>query len=70
MRNRYLDTFQIAGFIISAVIAFVLLLAGEDTINSIVLGFVIAIFVQLFDVQMRQAESRDQIVRVNQIAES
>lgn len=63
MRN--IDKFQIVGFILSAVISIVLVIRGQDTVSSVTLGLSLAIITQLFDLQMRNAESEKKILRAS-----
>ena len=72
MRNKIveLDRLQIVGFIISIVVAAVMLVRGKDEINSVILGFVIAAFFQLFDLQKRNKEAAERVLQANVLSES
>lgn len=65
MKNqpKTLDTFQVAGFIISVVISIGLLISKQDTILSVILGLVLAILTQLFDIQIRSSESEERLLQ-------
>lgn len=63
-----LDRIQLVGFLISAFIGFFLLFTGQDTLTSIILGSVIAIFVQLLDVQKRMNDSEDRLTRATALS--
>ena len=52
-----------AGFLVSGFVAFFLLYSGQDTLTSVILGFVLAIFVQLLDIQRRILDSEDRLAR-------
>lgn len=62
---KNIDTFQIIGFLISAFVSASLLIAKQDTLTSITLGFVLAAFTQLFDLQKRIADSEEHLTRMN-----
>lgn len=64
---KNLDTIQIVGFLISAFAAFTLLLAGQDEVNSVVLGFVLAAFTQMFDIQKRLSDSEERLLRASRL---
>jgi hypothetical protein len=59
---KSLDKFQIIGFLISIGISISLLLAKQDTFGSISLGLLLAIFTQLFDMQIRQDETEKRLL--------
>ena len=67
MKNqpKVLDTFQIAGFIISVVISIGLLISKQDTISSVILGLVLATLTQLIDIQIRSSESEGRLLQAN-----
>ncbi len=67
---KNLDALQIVGFIISAGVSAVLLIAGQDTIASITLGFVLAALTQLFDLQKRHRDSEERILQANSLGEA
>lgn len=60
-----LDRFQISGFIVSASISVVLVFLGQDTIQSVILGLVLAILTQLFDIQLRHSDAEVRLLEAN-----
>ncbi len=64
-KTQIVDTFQIVGFIISALISVTLVFAKQDTIPSITLGLVLATLTQLFDLQLRNASSEEKLLQAN-----
>lgn len=58
-----LDKLQIVGFLLSACVAFFLMFIGEDSIMSVTLGFVLASFVQLLDIQKRMSDAETRLLR-------
>jgi hypothetical protein len=67
---KNLDILQIVGFIISAGVSALLLVAGQDTVGSLTLGFVLAALTQLFDLQKRQGNSEERILQASALSES
>lgn len=67
---RNLDTLQIVGFVISASVSAALLIAGQDTVASITLGFVLAALTQLFDLQKRHSDSEERILQASALSEA
>jgi len=61
---------QIVGFIISAGVSAVLLIAGQDTVASLTLGFVLAALTQLFDIQKRHSDSEERILKASALSEA
>lgn len=70
MRAQFknLDTLQIIGFIISAGVSAALLVAGQDTVASLTLGFVLAALTQLFDLQKRYSDSEERILQASALS--
>jgi hypothetical protein len=64
-RSKVVDTFQIIGFSISTGVAILLVIAQVDPMQSTLLGLMLAIFTQLFDLQLRQSKSEERILRAN-----
>ena len=62
---KVLDSFQIAGFVISTAISLILLILKQDTVTSLILGLILAILIQLFDLQLRQANSEERILQAS-----
>lgn len=57
-----LDPIQITGFAISVAVPLFLLVTGKDQIGSVTLGFVLAAFTQLLDLQVRQSDSEKRLL--------
>lgn len=57
-----LDPIQIIGFAISVAVPLFLLITGKDQIGSVTLGFVLATFTQLLDLQVRQSDSEKRLL--------
>ena len=72
MKNTFknLDLIQIVGFSISALLSIGLLLSGQETLVSIILGFVTASFVQLLDVQKRISDSEEKVLQASGMSKS
>jgi hypothetical protein len=62
---KTVDRFQIVGFVVSTAISIGLILLQQDTIISVTLGLVLATLTQLFDIQLRNAESEERILKAN-----
>jgi hypothetical protein len=67
---RNLDTIQLVGFIISGAVSIGLLIAGQDKIASITLGFVLAALTQLFDIQKRLGDSEERLIQANALSQA
>lgn len=65
---RDLDGFQLVGFVLSALISLGLLLAKLDAFGSIILGLVLAVGVQLLDMQMRQSTAEERVLRASGVS--
>jgi hypothetical protein len=65
-----MDTIQLSGFLISAFVALALIFTGNDSISSAILGFVLAILTQLFDIQKRQNDIEQRILRANALSQN
>ena len=66
---RGLDTFQVAGFLLWAGVSIGLLLIGQDTLSSIILGFVLATLTQLFDVQKQIGEVEERVLNSTKLGQ-
>ena len=66
-RKKLFDTFQIAGFIISTVVAIALLIAQVDPVQCTVIGLLMAVFTQLFDLQLRLSNSEERLLQANDL---
>ncbi len=67
---KNLDILQIVGFIISAGVSAALLVAGQDTVASLILGFVLTALTQLFDLQKRHSDSEERILQASALSET
>lgn len=63
-----LDKIQLVGFLLSAFVAFFLLFSGQDSLTSVTLGFVLAVFTQLFDIQKRLSDTEERLLRANNLS--
>jgi hypothetical protein len=62
---KSIDRFQIIGFVLSTIISVVLLIRGQDTVSSIILGLSLAILTQLFDIQLRNTEAESKLLEAS-----
>ncbi|MGD0173287.1 MAG: hypothetical protein ABSC61_02465 [Anaerolineales bacterium] len=69
-RSKLVDTFQIVGFAVSTGVAILLVVAQVDPILSTLMGLMLAIFTQLFDLQLRHAKSEERILKANALSQS
>lgn len=67
---RNLDTLQVVGFVISVSVSAALLIAGQDTVASITLGFVLATLTRLFDLQKRHSDSEERVFQASALSEA
>lgn len=67
---KNIDAIQLSGFLISAFISLTLIFTGHDSITSALLGFVLAILTQLFDIQKRQSDTEERILRSNALSQT
>lgn len=70
MKAEMFDKFQIIGFIVSASVSIGLIVAGQDTTTSVILGFVLAIITQLFDLQLRLAKLEEKFLNANSLSQA
>ena len=70
MKNLHnlLHPFQIVGFVVSSIISIALIVSGQDQINSVILGLILATLIQLFDLQMRQNASEERLIAANALS--
>src|SRR4051794_13421861 len=61
-KAKALDRFQIAGFALSATASVVFIAIGQDTIPSVSVGLILAVLVQLFDLQLRFSASEGKLL--------
>lgn len=64
-RSKLFDTFQIVGFATSTIVAIALVIAKVDPVQSTVIGLLLAVFTQLFDLQLRQSNSEEHLLQAN-----
>jgi hypothetical protein len=64
-RSRIFDTFQIVGFGASTAVAILLVLAQVDPLQSTITGLILAIFIQLFDLQLRNSRGEERLLQAN-----
>jgi hypothetical protein len=69
-RNRLFDTFQIVGFVVSTIVAILLVVVQVDPVQSTVIGLLLAVFTQLFDLQLRHASSEERLLQANNLSKS
>lgn len=60
--KKSIDTFQITGFSLSVIVSIGLIFMGQNTLNSTILGCVLAIFTQLLDLQLRISKTEKKII--------
>lgn len=65
---KNLDSIQIVGFIVSALVSIGLLVAGQDRVASVSLGFVLAALTQLFDLQKRQSDIEERLLQASALS--
>jgi hypothetical protein len=63
-----LDSFQIFTFTVSAIVSLALIFFFDDDIQSVILGFVLAAFFQVFDLQLRNAASEERLLEANAVS--
>jgi hypothetical protein len=68
--SKLVDTFQIVGFTVSTVVAIVLVIGQVDPVLSTVIGLLLAVFTQLFDLQLRHSGSEERILQANALSKS
>jgi len=69
-RNKLFDTFQIVGFAASTIVAIALVIAQVDPVQCTVIGLLLAVFTQLFDLQLRHSSSEDRLLLSNNLSKS
>jgi hypothetical protein len=68
-RSRIVDTFQIVGFAVSTAVTILLVVAQVDPMQSTVLGLILAILTQLFDLQLRHSKSEERLLQANALSQ-
>jgi hypothetical protein len=69
-RNKLFDTFQIVGFAASTIVAIALVVAQVDPAQSTVIGLLLAVFTQLFDLQLRHSSSEERLLQASNLSKS
>jgi hypothetical protein len=69
-RSRVIDTFQIVGFAISTGVAIALVVTQVDPMQSTVIGLMLAILTQLFDLQLRHSSSEERVLQANALSQT
>lgn len=69
-RSKLVDTFQIVGFAVSTGVAIFLVIEQVDPMQSTLMGLMLAIFTQLFDLQLRHNKSEERILQANALSQS
>jgi hypothetical protein len=70
LRNKLFDTFQIVGFAVSTIVAITLVIVQVDPVQSTVIGLLLAVFTQLFDLQLRHSNSEERLLQANNLSKS
>jgi hypothetical protein len=69
-RPRLFDTFQIIGFAASTAVAIVLVLAQVDPLLSTITGLILAVFIQLFDLQLRNSRAEERLLQATALSQA
>jgi hypothetical protein len=69
-RSKVIDTFQIVGFAVSTGVAILLVVVQVDPIQSTIIGLMLAILTQLFDLQQRHSNSEERLLQANALSEA
>jgi hypothetical protein len=69
-RSRLIDTFQIVGFAVSTGVAMALVVVQVDPMESMIIGLMLAILTQLFDMQLRHSSSEERILEASALSQS
>jgi hypothetical protein len=69
-KSRVIDTFQIVGFAISTGVAIALVVMQVDPMQSTVVGLMLAILTQLFDLQLRHSSSEERVLQANALSQT
>jgi hypothetical protein len=69
-RSRLFDSFQIVGFTVSTGVAIFLVVVRIDPMQSTLVGLILAIFVQLFDLQLRSAKMEERLLQANELSQA
>jgi hypothetical protein len=69
-QGKLIDAFQIIGFAISTGVAILLVIVQVDPMQSTVVGLMLAILTQLFDLQLRHSASEQRLLQANALSQS
>jgi hypothetical protein len=69
-QSKLIDVFQIIGFAVSTGVAIVLVVAQVDPVQSTVIGLMLAILTQLFDLQLRHSASEQRLLQANALSQT
>jgi hypothetical protein len=69
-RSKVIDTFQIVGFAISTGVTIALVVAQVDPMQSTLIGLMLAILTQLFDLQLRHSSSEARMLQANALSQT
>lgn len=69
-KSRVIDTFQIIGFAISTAVAIMLVVAQVDPMQSTLVGLMLAMLTQLFDLQLRHSSSEERLLEANALSQT
>jgi hypothetical protein len=67
---KNLDTIQLVGFLASTCASLALLFTGQDELSSVTLGFVLAAFTQMFDIQKRLGDSEARLLSASALSQT
>jgi hypothetical protein len=69
-KNKLFSTFQIVGFAASTIVAISLVIAKVDPVQSTVIGLLLAVFIQLFDLQLRHSSTEERLLQATKLSTS
>jgi hypothetical protein len=67
---RLINNLQIIGFSISTAVTLVLVIANADPLISVLIGLVLAVLTQLFDLQIRHSASEERLLKATTLSQS
>jgi hypothetical protein len=70
VKRKLFDTFQIVGFAVSTILAIALAVAKLDPVQCTVIGLLLAVFTQLFDLQLRHTGSEERLLQASSLSGS
>ncbi len=69
-RSKLIDNFQIIGFAVSTGVTIALVVVRIDPMQSTLLGLMLAVLTQLFDLQLRHANSEERLLQANVLSQA